>query len=1267
MATPIDWNDRDDEWTRQTGSTHSFRLQRWPAWVLELSDLHFHTDSCVVLPDAPLAEIEANATPLAARVTAFSVFSECLLQARDHPTRSLLVAGHADTVGAASHNVTLSAKRAQSVLQLLKNERDAWRNAANTGHVAEDKRLILTWIATTWGWDCDPRHHSMYQAVIRLQRTYNADFGASIGEDGDWRAETWGAVFDIYQRELAEVMDLDAAGLDALRGHLQFVDPSKSAVGCGEHFPIEERRRNNYASATNRRVELTFFETPQKPELLCHPSATACTPTSCRYYHYFLYEPRHLGVSATTPRLARLPVHLRLTWRDPMGNAHPLPKDFPVELVYDDGGSVRATVDEDGAVDFSADRRKTSFTLRFPGGEGSVRYVASLDAALATAERPAEVWALESELLDRRDEGYQFWRWPDEALDVSTSDWAVTHGAWDADAKHFTGLAAATRIGARDARVPVALDPHWQYVKLLYHDRVIRRTLSVPALVLIGHAVASSSSGAPTTASNWTTRPEACQALPWVKRTPPKPDGDILLEFKTRAFTFVEGTAGPGNQQRLVTTGDAPREPLVSYGEDIELTPWRPSPERLRYYDLPGNWKSRLWHVKLSGGTGAAPAREGRWEALAGEATTDARPLMFSLDDMVLTDDTHTPEAWVPSRRCAIFSNTFTAGTNLGPTGIYKPDTGNNLSFFTQLPSVEADRNYLADYPDWTRLVVADGMLYDVFAERVGDGADRPVGARAAVRWYPTTNPGPGSTTSVSTTAKDFVTVARFYNHINDSARGPGQVNEATSPTGLSNIIGRHDFAVLRCCGLDRGDEVVLAFRYFAVDFDMAATFTPAFNPNGVPLGLTGQAANRWRDTACSAVANRWNGNASDPYNTTIPWIAPRVSGAAPVKARVLLFMQQQPAAQAHYRVGVFTDPTDASGVRAYMNSFRGTGALDQSDNLPSTTSSVAGWFTAAHEFGHGLGLNDEYIESTTSASYRLDGIVDSISGSPFDIDTPSMMNNNVRPRARHFWHAAEQVRSVLGSSAPALEVQHGTRRYRVPAHPNAPTQSFDCLPIAVDIDGTLGGRSRFDLLLFALGDDDWSGTDLPAWVGGGAGAYDGILVVRSKIDLSLHTTTYNTMRSIASTLRTRVDAAFNKKFVASSATPLGGHTFSRCLVFFTARILGATAPTDNQNYLNAATSSNAATAAQYTTHVAGLRSGQRVHHTVTTAASGGTAWAPANARTLTLDVGASGWASTVADLYADMLGVPRASRTSPAAFASLVQRVLPGATVAAP
>jgi hypothetical protein len=1166
-----------------TGAVHPFVLRRLLGHFIEVEDLNFNHDSAVLLADyrdtaatddddAADAQDDDQDT----RITALAVLAAVFEHLRGHPDRKLLVTGHTDKSGSDAYNLGLSQKRADNVLALIKGDKAAWVGSCLGQNKVEDHQQLLKWMFEDHGWDCDPgaidnkAGPATRGATERFKARYNQDFSQSIAVNGTFDRAAWEAFHDVYERELRLSMGWTEADLDDVRLQLALIDAG--AVGCGENWPVTGQNR----SRVDRRVEIMIFDPGEEPTtpLACHPAPNQCRKDDCELRKPLLYTLVPLPVRPVLAPRFRVLVHLRLHWKDPGGVERPLPKDLPAHVEFGDGRpAIDVPLRDEGLLFFIADKRSQSFTFGFTH-EG-VHFLAS---APATAPEPERL-VPEADVAALLRQGFRAWRLP--------AAWSLTNCDWQVDATaaptyaapNFAALDTIDDIGTAEAPCAVELVPHWQYLKLLYFDRKLKQRLSLPPMTVEGFLDRAHSSGAPDTQSNWLTDPEACQALPWVLRKQDdgtalaKPDRDTLVRLRTKPETFID-SSGASRQVVTKNPGADSDDPGLNGGVDTPFDVTQPSGARLAYYDLPPLWLSRTYFCRLSGGTGAPAAREGRYEDLAADATTDAQPLLFSLDDIVLcsadASGSLTPIAWTPDaqplNRVALFSNTFAAGTNLSVVGLYEPDTANNQAYFTQVPSVENTRNYIADYPDWTRLVITQGNAFDVFDRRVALDPDGVVGARAGVRHV------------------DATTSPNFVQHKGLHATGeldprPGPVDRPfmsiqpmyeqrhhqwwTTSRTADRGIGRYDMMLLRCSDVDADGttEVARCLSYWRFFFDYNPTFENNRTPRPTPLGLSGAAATAWSGTAISNLLRRWNGP-DGAMNPGPAIIAPRPATPAHLRATTLWFAQELPAAVAHYQLGVFQQ------FRAYMAADKGVGALDQTNNAATGT----GWFTFAHEVGHGASLHDEYVEPTTRTDVGLGNKwLDSFDcfspGSPFVRDDGTMMNQNKAVDARNHWHVAEWMRARLGGTLD-LEVRHGTHVYHLPHHAQTPAKNHVCWPLREDINRVVAGRrhSRFDAFLYPLGDDRWASTALPTRVRRPGSPFDGILVVVVRLRFHFHlgfTTTGPAGSAVATTqskdmhaflvgIRDQIRLRYCDRFYATGSW--GGRTFNRALVEFSPR-----------------------------------------------------------------------------------------------------------------
>lgn len=264
------------------------------ATLVEFEDALFRLNSAVMMP---ATEKPSPADGEGRRRTAVGLAASVLRVVQEHPGLTLLVAGHTDTTGGEGYNLELSGWRAECVTSVLVG--DAARFAQICNNVKRlrvaDYQQILTWLAETRGWDCDPggiddTHGTQTQtAVNNFRQAYNEE-----GPGSQWAPkvtpwgpanndETWRAYFNCYEEALLEELGEDFAGLAALRANLAFVTPDRS-VGCGEHHPKEAENIDEFRSQTNRRVEVVMFEPGEVPALSCHPGPGQCVPEACELY-----------------------------------------------------------------------------------------------------------------------------------------------------------------------------------------------------------------------------------------------------------------------------------------------------------------------------------------------------------------------------------------------------------------------------------------------------------------------------------------------------------------------------------------------------------------------------------------------------------------------------------------------------------------------------------------------------------------------------------------------------------------------------------------------------------------------------------------------------------------------------------------------------------------------------------------------------------------------------------------------------------------------
>ncbi len=812
----------------------------------------------------------------------------------------------------------------------------------------------------------------------------------------------------------------------------------------------------------------------------------------------------------------------------------------------------------------------------------------------------AELFLYAPEVKRRIDEGYRVWSLPRQ-WSLAVSDWAVS-GASNFQNSYFVNLdQPGTSIGTPAAPAQLTLNPHWHYMKFLYFDRKLKQKLSVPPVMVEGFRSLAASGGAPDTRSNWTTDPEACQCLPWVIQwrapaasgsgspsgaggssggggssgsggaapparpaTPddPRPNNQVLIRLRCVSQTFIE--AQRDNSRRLVTVVQAPsgggtapdprvrsvEDPGLNSGEGVTVDMSVPSADRLRYYDLPDIWKSRGYFVRMSNGSGGFT--ENVFADVAATPTSNSQPHLFSLDDMVLVHPNMDLFTWMPNTdRPAIFSHTFLNGPNPGNIGPYKPDDqgGRHFSYFSQLVKrLDANVNYIADYPDWTRLVIVRGNLFDVFDKRTPDRGDTVCGARAAVCWVDSAGisaPGSNPTRPAVSRPSPFFNIQPFYEQQHDKWWSSSE----TDTRGT----GRFDLIWLRCCDIDSDGqtEIGVGLCYFRFFFNFDPTFKASFNETAVPHHPPDR--DQWVNEALKKIPGRWTGP-DGAFNPGPAFVVAQDTAAHKLKSRVVWFAQNLPRNISHYEIGVFEATPPETWVRGYMGSDRGIGALDKTDNGPN----ASGWFVSAHETGHGGSLGDEYVEKTASTdgaggslpAPRMPGFDSFSPGSPYMFDDRAMMNGNLDQRARNFWHVAEWMRSIAGFP---FEVEHNSRRYRIAAHPQAPAKTHVNFPLRSRRNVEIGDHGRFDLFFYPLGLEAYSASILPNRTPSGSAApFDGLLVVVVKMKFDFHIDNATTIHTTLQRWNARIRDELNYRFCYRGT--FGGVAYNRVLLLFSPR-----------------------------------------------------------------------------------------------------------------
>ncbi len=813
----------------------------------------------------------------------------------------------------------------------------------------------------------------------------------------------------------------------------------------------------------------------------------------------------------------------------------------------------------------------------------------------------------------------------------------------------------AADIGTTAAPIDFVLDPHWLQFRFEFFDRYYGngalnspptaghgRRISTPAVWLEGFRNNAAATPADAdTVSNWTIGADpldALQCLPFILSKNnagaalPAPNGARLgLRFRTHQTrrTFVYSQSNTVRELQHLDNSP-PGNPV-------------PGPNRLRYYDLPRLWKSKNYYTR---NVPASPPADGKYfqvlssaEILAAEFkvinTAAARPLHFSLDDIVLTDATLTqlPLAALPAapaigERVTIFHHKFGnrpyqatgnvagAWANLSNEGVHKPGNAVDAAGYPYSDISMPVRYYITDYPNWTRLVLAQGNAWDTFEDRTPDVvANAVVGARAAVRWVDATTAPNGvapvgsgaGTGSLSPrpgpTQRPYFAIQPYHEQrfiITYGGFNPQAVpvyhnewNAAWPSTAMG--IGRYDSILLRCADYEGADEVATVVRYLRLTLDFVNPSNDNSSPSiaqpnplgGAPAPAPPVTQMVWAQSLIDNSLARWNGH--DAHNDARIWASPRPASppaaAPPFKAQVVTIFHYLPIAWshsnircAHWNCTSFMGASNGDGQIRSNATIHDAGGGNDIWGRPRVNRGLA----AAHEFGHGLSLPDEY---DNNRGHSLFAAALNVLGSPYNLENRGMMFFNWYVRARHLWVAAEWLRRLNGLTAVNFMLSHndtaapGAARetnYFLPHYPAAnPTRNFVSWPVSFNLGWRTGPDTTFfDSVLYILGDDKYSSTILPSRAPTGM-RIDGLLVVQLRLRFDFTgiaaapaATRDAIYTAVTAAIEPNLNFARFAQFSPSNVSPPAGPSFNNCLLHFRAcfNTIGLTVPVGGPN-----------------------------------------------------------------------------------------------------
>jgi hypothetical protein len=266
--------------------------------ILEFDDALFRYNSTVLLPEG---QEEANRKKCDnIPRTGISLISSTLDFLKKNK-KKIFVTGHTDTCGTEASNIELSHYRAQCVWAAIRGDRDLFKEVANAPHLQNkekkhqtlifDQIQIANWASDAFGWSCGHvQNGSNYLTTFKkFQENYNNHSfaentsGIALDPDGDWGPNTWGAVYDCYQLQVAQNLKINRSQLDSYRSGIDWdacsLKKPEPTAKCGEFHPVDAPGQDSHRSKTNRRVVVYFFDANEGSGVAC--VAGVCNEKNC--------------------------------------------------------------------------------------------------------------------------------------------------------------------------------------------------------------------------------------------------------------------------------------------------------------------------------------------------------------------------------------------------------------------------------------------------------------------------------------------------------------------------------------------------------------------------------------------------------------------------------------------------------------------------------------------------------------------------------------------------------------------------------------------------------------------------------------------------------------------------------------------------------------------------------------------------------------------------------------------------------------------------
>ncbi len=632
------------------------------------------------------------------------------------------------------------------------------------------------------------------------------------------------------------------------------------------------------------------------------------------------------------------------------------------------------------------------------------------------------------------------------------------------------------------------------HLKFVYYDRVKNEIAPVPAGLAIEAGRWDDTANAKVAIDSATDFNDGVYS---VKVPDDATRKDIAFWFK--AVDTVDPT-----KRWWVYTDSADADPKLVLKTDAEVKALAAA-EKIKYYDLPREWSSINYWTRFEkytvGDEYKKMMKKKGFKPFGSKQQTAGKPLIFSLDDIVLTDT-----AGLQNVRDKDGTGAAVALSKHSRVTLLYPDAGDDFNIKIHKPIAKEpyfsdvkggfEANLIHDYWDDKdenlhrpcRVVVFCSEFYDIYNRRTES--------------YPTFRFNKGNILGARAARRDD-SHCSGKKSINGWDAGDKASAYAAKDAGNYRLHYLHDWGI-HDNKLHSGLIIYWSCRYTV---DAGQGGKKIDKKNYIEKGMK---------------------NAMDRIGLK-KYQLEKLTGTEDIVIKTFPLLE----AKQDYKVGSneikrggehiclvsLTDDTHTSGMGYDMANFRSSAYQDEParasanpafNNTQDYDGHTYNSLTGAHEMGHALGLDDEYIR-TASSGVGLAQYDQYYPGVPYSGDMLTLMNKNRGTRMHHFWLYANWINDASENGQVLHDLLKGTK-FKLVLKGGPGDLSFELThddyrnvykPVYED-DVDYGGGTHGYLIVYKLGDGEFANT-LKA-----NQKFTGIMVVRTNICVKFTNDTSN-------------------------------------------------------------------------------------------------------------------------------------------------------------